>query len=540
MDNNHQVDSGQPHPGRSIAADSAVQGPEEKTEDKVYVQISKKLLPESKENSKSSNQFIPLRDLKYILSPNVVAKLLEEASLTSIMQPGQPDPIFGSEDKPRRIKILGILILTGGVDYIKHFCNNGPDDEKLPLSRDSNFFKSNNWKQRLIDEFCRRQYEMLAPDFNFSNREVQDFLINYPLPFLKELDWKVHGAHGLISKAYIHPDYQIWSGSNSKLQQPFYAIKKFFPNNSTHFANERNALQRFGGQREGHKNLLTLLLSYQRGGESFMIFPWAEGNLVDFWKKEPTANPPSPKDLIWLIQQCQGIASGLSKVHRYEHGNFQGRHGDIKPENILFFREAGSERGLLVVADFTLMRFHSQNTMNVTGAGEVGYTSAYCPPEVKVTMEASINQKYDIWTLGCVYLEFITWYLLGYNATRGPSFTMSGKEVQSFLAARTKEHNGPYTYGRDNFFIIPGKQGAEWIKMLRGDNNCSEALQEFLTLVEGHMLVPEQGDRCCMDHVLRTLEAISSKCGYCCVGKPKPRDGDAQFPPLATAQVHPL
>lgn len=244
-------------------------------------------------------------------------------------------------------------------------------------------------------------------------------------------------------------------------------MKKFVTHGAANFNKERAALLKFSRENSGHKHLIKLLLSYQIKDSLYMIFPWAHGNLAEFWKRYPSK--PFGKDSFWLIQQCFGLSDGLSKVHGYSqhlHGYGheesmpdmnaanRGRHGDIKPENILFFREPESDRGHFVVSDFTLMRFHSDDTINKTAANMVGFSTAYCPPEVQHGSKTFVDQKYDIWTLGCVYLEFITWYLLGYDAIRGRYYkTSSGDLAESFQTLRQNDHGGSdATY----FSHVPG------------------------------------------------------------------------------------
>lgn len=202
-----------------------------------------------------------------------------------------------------------------------------------------------------------------------------------------------------------------------------------------------------------------------------MIFPWAEGNLAEFWKG-CSSDPGSRHDSFWSLQQCLGLAGGLRKVHndnswRLRHGSNkfglrnQGRHGDIKPENILFFPGTGTARGRLVVADFTLMRFHSVDTVNYTQAGKVGFSETYYPPEVDDSSGASVSQKYDVWTLGCVYLEFITWYLIGYDAIGKDYFTdTDGKRRESFTLLRSK-HDKKHNVPTDRFFTQADGSGSK-------------------------------------------------------------------------------
>lgn len=91
-----------------------------------------------------------------------------------------------------------------------------------------------------------------------------------------------------------------------------------------------------------------------------------------------------------------------------------GRHGDINPGNMLWF-DCGQEpdgvlRGMVKIADFGQAELNSH--LSKTKHGNVATTLTYRPPESDLPTPI-IRQEYDIWCLGCVYLEFITWILGG-------------------------------------------------------------------------------------------------------------------------------
>jgi serine/threonine protein kinase len=96
-----------------------------------------------------------------------------------------------------------------------------------------------------------------------------------------------------------------------------------------------------------------------------------------------------------------------------------GRHGDLKPENILFFIEPHTDntKGTLKIADFGQAQLNSKSRKSKLQAGEVAHSLAYRAPESDLQPKR-ISQSHDIWSLGCVYLEFITWMLGGAKLLR--------------------------------------------------------------------------------------------------------------------------
>lgn len=132
---------------------------------------------------------------------------------------------------------------------------------------------------------------------------------------------------------------------------------------------------------------------------------------------------------MWIVEQCLGLAEALRKIHGHEfpetnsHGSERsrmiGRHGDIKPENILCFpssdKNCDDEHGVLALSDFGLARFHRTSTaFRQYKTHSLAVSPTYRAPECD--LGGKISPSWDIWTLGCVYLEFLIWYLQGWSA----------------------------------------------------------------------------------------------------------------------------
>jgi serine/threonine protein kinase len=107
-----------------------------------------------------------------------------------------------------------------------------------------------------------------------------------------------------------------------------------------------------------------------------------------------------------------------------------GRHGDITPTNILWYHDSDtfeqSLNGLLKIADFGQAEINSKNSK--TRPRDVANTLTYRPPECDA-QPSIIRQSYDIWSLGCVYLEFISWLLGGSSLTKRFSWRRNTPDV---------------------------------------------------------------------------------------------------------------
>ncbi len=213
-------------------------------------------------------------------------------------------------------------------------------------------------------------------------------------------------------------------------------------NDGKQFKDEVNAWAKSVGV-TGHPHLINLLATWRQNQRWYLLFPWASGgNLRDFWFN-PDIHRPDPSLVRWIAKQCLGIAEALRKIHRTGSGDVQDRspfcgiHGDIKPENVLLFEDADDEHGILKICDFGFTRFHTRASRSA--ADLPGYTPTYRAPEYDINRR--VSAAYDVWTLGCLYLEFITWYLTGPEGV-----------ADHFESLRVKEDRGEYV-PMDKFFV---------------------------------------------------------------------------------------
>ncbi|KAM5347824.1 hypothetical protein ACJ41O_007648 [Fusarium nematophilum] len=186
-------------------------------------------------------------------------------------------------------------------------------------------------------------------------------------------------------------------------------------------------------------HILTLVASINRGRESFLLFPWAGGgNLRDFWTDDDTL--PLTKDLMHnVLQQLHGLSTALFKLH-----DSNWRHGDLKPENILRFQN-GTRLGNLKLGDLGLAKRHHDSTDFRDNPAETKYGSLrYEAPEAELMPHHPRSRLYDIWSIGCVFLEFIIWLRYGPDGLKkfndGPA--NGDDSFKSFFSVSAEgEHN---------------------------------------------------------------------------------------------------
>jgi serine/threonine protein kinase len=144
-----------------------------------------------------------------------------------------------------------------------------------------------------------------------------------------------------------------------------------------------------------------------------MLSPLATlSNLKDYWKNhQPRLDEPD--FVMWMLRQLRGLASAVTHLY-----NLGGRHGDLKPENLLCFDEGDPAGPTIKIADFGSAKLRdgrsgpgdkSLPTMSYTQG-----TSAYEAPDYIILKKMS--RAYDMWTLGGIFLDMLTWtFGMGYS-----------------------------------------------------------------------------------------------------------------------------
>ncbi|CAN9240871.1 unnamed protein product [Alternaria alternata] len=408
---------------------------------------------------------------------------------TRCRQAGLTGDTMTTFDGPSYRKIFAILVFMGRQRKIRAFVKEQVCDSDLPLeSKNFELRRRGNVQSALkcfkepsdIEQFVTYQWWVLARDFHKTNEGAPNNVV---------------------------------------------AVKKICVNNPEAF-HELNVLQNLRKTRHVHHNLLTLIATYEQHDFLFLILPWAEADLDQFWRlKDPTMLGKSIELSNWLTQQCCGIAAAVSQIHRYKttsgttmlseitslkpkaksaqrrpHLNqwpgspkdkiLFGRHGDIKPANILWFPETLSEKcfGTLKLSDFGTAHFSVEERTSIQDRYAVPYSRSYRSPECQLP-DGELSSQCDVWALGCVFLEFVCWYVGG------------GKLLDEFERERLRA--GGYE-GSSFFFFKPGDSPqndalglkAPVIKMietlhesLKVESASNMPLRDILRTVKDDMLV---------------------------------------------------
>ncbi|OWY42226.1 kinase-like protein [Alternaria alternata] len=482
-------------------------------------------------------QYLPLDSFESIFNARSIATLLDEQycmtkdeelrkKFESIV-----NPVLGRY----RRRILGILVFMSHVEHIESFIREDIWDDDLPLERPAgnrigrfrtriseNDSLMQDWRRDDIELFCLYQRMFFVPFFDIRENQLCAYELgfNIRLPW-KTYDYKTNGGSGIIHKVEIHPSHHNFSRPNSKIN-PVFALKAIEAGGHQAYSDELSALEKSCAKAQEEKHLIKLLLTFRHQDKFYLLFEWADGNLEEFWEKHPS-KPPSFLDERWAAEQCLGLAKAVIRIHglttwqKEERsspaGSFLeadrdwGRHGDIKPENILWFKEHLHHRNLLVMSDLGLTRYHSQFSKSIIPRSHIdGYSSAYRPPELD--MDERISQKYDIWSLGCVFLEFCVWYLQGHDEVehfrwqryKEDLWTYEGVESEKFFNVHSPKygHKEPYVK----------KAVKERLETLRGLSIHTTFAKGLLHVIEKNMLQCASDNRTTIDIIKRELLMI--------------------------------
>lgn len=267
---------------------------------------------------------------------------------------------------------------------------------------------------------------------------------------------------------------------------------------------------------ETKKHVIQLLASFEVHNSNsthptyYLLFPWADGNLEEFWRQQDKKY--SPRNLVqtgWMIEQFYHLAKALQCLHNDRQfilsnrtdSNRYGRHGDIKPSNFLFFCDNSGPGFKLVLADFGLGRLHSKASKSMQPQ-DVPKTATYAAPEYDIE-GGLLSPRSDIFSLGCVWLEHMVWLFEGYSA------------VEAFTEGRSEP--GYYGFVSDTFWKVSDldrtsakikDKVSERLTTLKNRDDCVEVIGEILELIEKEMLRPKSDDRCTSQDLVRKLDKI--------------------------------
>ncbi|GKT66528.1 hypothetical protein ColTof3_13867 [Colletotrichum tofieldiae] len=415
------------------------------------------------------------------------------------------------------VHVLDWLAGSGLRDVMKDFMACGITDKRLPIKL-TDFavatpLKSGRniiWTPKRCKDFDQHQWTYLAQVF--CTKDIHYTLDQRCiLPFTARVGDDDAGSYGQVSGYKICREHLDDVENPTPIGPTYVAVKTMRPTmkqdrKETALIWEREADAMWKMNKLGQKHILRCLATFRRihnnEEDHYLMLEWANGgNLRKLWN---TFNRKSltPELVQAVAVQLRGLAEAIFTAHQGDpvtKATF--RHGDIKPENILWFKDDSGGIGTLKIGDWGTAKQHNIVTRlrtNPTSSGSgtrryeppeevIGLVNGLSPSSHSNTPKKLRSRLYDIWPMGCITLEFLIWLMYGPQGLRRFNHCVSSDELGSsapFYQIIKKESGG-------NKAVVH-KSVVKWMDHMAKDPVCapgSTALGDLLELVRDSLLV---------------------------------------------------
>ncbi|PVH88884.1 hypothetical protein DL98DRAFT_565731 [Cadophora sp. DSE1049] len=318
------------------------------------------------------------------------------------------------------IAVFCILVELGKGTFVEHFSSRDLSDLRLPfdpgqspqthfptITDDPNFFRA----------FCDMQWKYCAPEFKcpMMNIHFEDQRI---LPIVsKELI--AGGGSALLYRIRLHSLY-----NRLDPRKPTYTA----PDAAVYYKNEVNAFRRL--KRSQTSSLIGFYGSFIQGHTFNIILEYADQGTLEHYFSD-TSPPSRGVDIINFWESLFRAIWGLKCIHEVDGRGasegpqiLHGFHQDIKPANFLVCSNGDSSRynWQFKLADLGLSHFNKiTEGLGIAIANDTQGTRTYGAPECYRGDDYTdrgnikIEQRVDIWSLGCIFSEAAIWIAHGYN-----------------------------------------------------------------------------------------------------------------------------
>ncbi|KAF5633437.1 serine threonine kinase [Fusarium sp. NRRL 52700] len=455
------------------------------------------------EGEEYHQKFLPFLTLSRILTKTCIeAHLKKEYGDLASQYADQIGPLYVDEadapkDKPfpvpsgqrTYLRIFAILVMIEKEGEVHRFLQHRVCDDDLPLTLE---IRKNAVFRKEGDEDPLGCFRRFRP---------------YQLEYFEMLQWR-------FTTPFFHAPTDnkgVLRGVKSAAKGIF-ALKTLRLEDRYEYDNEVEGLRRSNGV--GHRHIIQLLATFELRDRYHMMFPWASCNLYEFWKSD-TFSETGNRDLDvirWMSTQTIGLLKTLDAIHNPQGVKFYGRHGDVKPQNILWFEMDDEPHGLFVLADFGLTKFHRERTRSRTKNTTVAYTYTYAPPEIDIEGRL-MSRSSDIWSFGCVLFEMVCWLIGGWEL------------CGVFSHARLTDEDASGILRTDKFFAIVKLEDDNWrrftvkpqvldfIRRLDHHESCTNYVHDILDIVEKYMVVvpTEEVKRASIGELLEKFKDVDQR-----------------------------
>ncbi|KAI1734660.1 hypothetical protein F4680DRAFT_470682 [Xylaria scruposa] len=389
-------------------------------------------------NANKAEQFLIRSSLELVLDIETVKLILHEVKLggNGVQIQTLADFII-----KRALPVFAILIKMSKPRLIKSFHVHDFKENMLPIKYEGRpsewsvksyfntasdatlqkIFTQGEWIYADVAEFCdTNQWHFIPLAFTkerFRYSIPSDMRLPYT-PAAKEL--KTAGTnYSLVEKRSIYSEcfQSNIRGVLDDDENVCVAVKRLIQSNEEDAEKEATALENIRKSTNVHLIKAIAYIRTEPTRRYSFVFPWAQhGNLWDFWVRQDGA-PRNREYLIKVFRQLTCLACAINEL-----SDQRLRHGDLKPENIVCFKtdnglpnseEKDSEDIRLVIIDVGLAKIHNKNTQLRAKTDTKVSTRRYAAPELETRPGKELSRRFDVWSMGCIFLEFAIWLIYG-------------------------------------------------------------------------------------------------------------------------------
>ncbi|KAI1470129.1 kinase-like protein [Daldinia caldariorum] len=285
---------------------------------------------------------------------------------------------------------------------------------------------------------------------------------NQRLPYMTDEEEIGMGSYGVVYRVVIAKGHLVNKYTSMANSEPLPMARKDFEKNG-HFQKELETMKQILSTPRKSRNIVETFGSLQLNDNIFSLFmPLAECDLRVWMRNNPPPILDSEKaDILGCMS---GLADGLEFLHseiKDSNGNrMVCYHMDLKPANILVFYDKEHGKMVWKISDFGMSRVkvshnhtdtvdrdisvlfdRRRGDTSVSGTVNRRLEGTYLAPESSISVR-NMNEKSDIWSLGCVIDVVITYISEGQGG------------IDTFADERATVSRSSGAGDKDHFFLI--------------------------------------------------------------------------------------
>ncbi|KAB5549730.1 hypothetical protein GE09DRAFT_1288323 [Coniochaeta sp. 2T2.1] len=356
-------------------------------------------------------------------------------------------------------------------------------------------FQTPEWSAEDRRNFCIVQHSLISMVLHKPQVGVPESIQPYRhslLPWNKPQRNRLANRDDVV-KIRIHEGHHEFR--DSEKGKPYLAAVKVFKQPGKLYEAEQSGWEVLSSGDRSHIVEFLLVLSMKETNEYHFLFKWPTGTLRNIWSMTLTeaARSFSPVALksqdikCWIFEQCLGVVEALFQIHTFPYA-----HGDIRPQGIFWYPVAAGPG-------------------NAPSMGSLKILSFGDPELVDNTRESRLASRGDIWALGCIYLEFIAWYLHGPEGV-DTAQTSAGKNIHNerdFFASLLRLRAIDIT--ADGLAPSVEVNKAALKTSLSEGDGCDETVRTFIDFVLLCMLEPDSSFRVGCQRVVQDLRGFNAR-----------------------------